>query len=364
MNKILMVGNTDFSIYIYRKELVKRLIDEGYEVYISAPKGNYVTDLETIGCKFINTNLSTHGLNPIKEIAVLIQYFFIIQKIKPTTVLTYTIKPNVYAGFICRITRTPYIVNITGLGTSIENGGFLQKIALSLLKIGTKKANKIFFQNKENLEFIIENGIGIGKQRLIPGSGVNLVEHKYEKYPKENIPLQFLFIGRIIKSKGVEELFELISYLEKNHEKNFHFHICGAMGRQYIERFYEIIKSDSISYYGKVKNIHPYISQSHLIILPSHHEGMANVLLEAAATGRPVIASNIPGCIETFDENITGISFTVKNSESLIKAVEKFISLSHEEKKIMGINGRKKVEREFNREIITNAYIEEIQNIN
>ena len=362
MKKILMVGNTDFSIYNYRKELVEKLINENYEVYVMAPKSNYFNELLQLGCKFYNINLSSYSINPFFEIKTIIDIYYKIKKIKPDIILTYTIKPNSYVGFISRILKIPYIVNITGLGIAIENGGILQKISLFILKIGIKKANTIFFQNQDNYNFLTNKFHNSELSNLIPGSGVNLIEHPFVEYPPiENNIIHFLFIGRIIKSKGIEELFDLILYLEKKYKTNFHFHICGSNSEDYKEKFSKICQFENVTYHGKVKNIHSFIADSHAVILPTHHEGMANVLLEAAATGRPVLASNIPGCIETFDENISGLSFEVKNSKSLIATVEKFINLSFEDKKKMGIKGREKIEKEFNREIITNLYFSKIK---
>lgn len=360
MKKVLMVGNTDFSIYIYRKELAQRLLDEGYQVYVSSPTGDRVPELLAMGCQFIETKVSSYGLNPFKEFLLLLKYFQIITTIKPDIVLTYTIKPNVYAGFISRITNTPYICNITGMGSAVENGGILQKISLLLMKIGMKDAKTIFFQNQSNMEFLTNKNIGKENGKLIPGSGVNLTEHQYEEYPDEENRINILFIGRIIQPKGVDELFEAIEFIRKKYSNKVHFHICGSSSKKYDKKIQKLNEYEEVSYYGKVKNIHDYIKECHAVLLPSYHEGMANVLLEAAATGRVILASRIPGCIETFDENISGIGFAPKSSKELIYSIEKFINLSHNKKKNMGKAGRQKIQKEFSREIVTIQYMKEL----
>lgn len=358
--KILVLANFGMGLYNFRRELLEELIKQQHEVYISLPSDDYVPKLEEIGCKFIDTQIERRGTNPIKDFKLLLNYIKIIRKVRPNIVLTYTIKPNVYGGIACSITKTPYITNITGLGTSLENKSIIQKFTLTLYKLGLRRASTVFFQNKTNQIFFKENGIIKKKSQLIPGSGVNLEQHIYEDYPIKGNDVSLLFIGRIMKAKGIDELLEAAERI-KGHHPNIHFHLVGGMEENYTRKLSDLQNSDIIKYHGQQKDIHSFINESHAIILPSHHEGLANVLLESASTGRPVLASKVPGCIETFDDGITGIGFEVKNVDSLVEAILKFINLSYEQKKEMGIAGRKKVEMEFDRNIVVKAYIDEIK---
>jgi len=285
------------------------------------------------------------------------------KKIKPDMVLTYTIKPNVYGGIACRLLKMPYIANITGLGTAIENAGLLQKLTTLLYKISLKKSSCVFFQNSENMRFFTEKRIiTTGKHRLIPGSGVNLVAHTFEEYPIDTDKITFIFIGRIMKSKGIDELLEAAEKVKKLYP-NIKFNIIGSFEENYSKKIKEYTDIGIINYLSYQDNVHTFIKDSYAIILPSYYEGTANVLLEAASTGRPVLASNVAGCKETFDEGISGFGFEVKNSESLYNTIIKFIETPYEQKKLMGIAGRKKMEKEYSRDIVINAYLEEINRI-
>lgn len=358
--KILVLANFGMGLYNFRIELLEELIKQNNEVYISLPNDEYVPKLKELGCKFIDTDLDRRGTNPIADFKLILNYIKMIKEIKPDVVLTYTIKPNVYGGIACLITNTPYIVNVTGLGTAVENEGLLQKITLNLYKLGLKNASCVFFQNKINQEFFDKNKIVQCKTRLIPGSGVNLEQHKFEEYPKDDETIRFLFIGRIMKAKGVEELFEAAKIIRQKYS-NVQFELIGGTEENYLEEIEKLERENVIKYHGKQNDVHSFIKNSHATILPSYHEGLSNVLLETASSGRPVLASNVPGCVETFEEGLTGLGFEARNVNSLVEAIEKFIHLPYIRKKEMGIAGRNKMEKEFDRNIVVNAYLQEIK---
>ena len=362
LSRILIASNSIGGLYNFRRELIQKLIEEKYDVFISAPKGDRIAYFTQLGCNFIETNISRHGVNPISDLKLLLKYIEIIRKIKPDVVLTYTIKPNVYGGIACRIQKIPYIANITGLGTSIENDGIIQKIALGLYKVGLRKASCIFFQNSSNQKFFSDRNMIAGNTRLIPGSGVNINYHCFEEYPDDDNKIKFLFLGRIMKDKGINELLDAAVQIKAKYS-NIYFNLIGDCEEDYYERLKELQEKGIIKYHGRQSDVHSFIKESHAVILPSYHEGMSNVLLEAASTGRPVLASNIPGCKETFDEGVSGFGFEAKSVDSLVKVIIKFIELPYEKKKQMGLAGRKKMEREFDRNIVVNAYLDEINKV-
>lgn len=355
---ILILANNDSGLYKFRKELIQELIDKENKVFISLPEGDYIPALEKLGCYFIRTPFERRGMNPFKDLKLLFQYIKIIKKINPNIVLTYTIKPNIYGGIVCRARGIRYIENITGLGTAIENNGLLSKVLLFLYRIGLKNASQIFFQNKENLNYFKANKI-VQKGRLIPGSGVNLNEHSFEEYPEES-PIRFLFIGRIMKDKGIDELLSCARQIKLKYS-NVSFDLIGEFDeKKYRAKLDVLEKEGIIRYLGQQDNVHIFIQNHHAVILPSYHEGLSNVLLEAAACGRPVLATQVPGCRETYDDGISGIGFQAKDSIALISAVEKFINLPYEKKRQMGICGRQKAMQEFDRRLVIDAYMEEI----
>lgn len=368
--RVLILANNDVGLYRFRKELIQELLYPGTyiegrdaepcTVFISVPDGEFVIELEKLGCKLIDTPIDRRGMNPLKDLKLLNQYRCILKKVKPDIVLTYTIKPNIYGGLICGLTKTAYISNVTGLGTSIENNTFISKIILQMYKAGLYFAQTIFFQNAWNLSFFKQKKIVRGIEGLLPGSGVNLEEHCFEEYPEEDGKLCFLFIGRIMRDKGISEFLDCAEYIKERYH-NIEFDILGDFDEEiFRSRIVDLNRDRVICYHGQQNEIHRFLKTHHATILPSYHEGLSNVLLETAASGRPVIATNIPGCVETYEDGVSGIGFEPRSSAALIVAVEKFISLPYEEKKKMGGEARKKVEREFDRRKIIESYLDAI----
>ena len=359
--RVLILANNASGLYDFRNELLLRLLKE-YEVHVSLPDEEEVPEIAEEGCIVHHTFLERRGMNPVKDGKLMIQYLKLIQKIKPDVVLTYTIKPNIYGSLSCRLLRVPYIVNITGLGSAFEQEGMLRKLVVFLYKIALKKAKCVFFQNARNKEIFKEFGIKGEKERLVPGSGVNLDRHGFEEYPKEEEPVRLLFVGRIMKEKGIDELLYAAEKIKREFPEVI-FQLVGSYEDDYKKLIEEKEKAGIVEFIGYQKIIHPFYKKASAAIMPSYHEGMSNVVLEAAATGRPILASDIPGCREGFDDGVTGIGFTPRDRQAFYEAVKRFLKLSYEERKKMGINARKKIEREFDRRIVVESYIEEIEKI-
>lgn len=361
MGKILILANNDIGLYKFRKELIEELLKDN-QVLISLPNGEFVKDLVESGCEFIETNISRRGTNPITDLKLMFEYKKILNRVKPDVVLSYTIKPNVYGGMMCRLTKTPYIANITGLGTAVENGGVLQSITIFLYKIALKNASCVFFQNKENAEFINSKGIIKGRQKIIPGSGVNLDHYEVLDYPDDNV-INFLFISRVMKQKGIDQYLDAAEYIRKKYP-NTQFHILGFCEESYEEKLKAMHDKGIIQYHGMQNDVRKFHKISHCTIHPTYYpEGMSNVLLESTACARPIITTNRSGCEEIVDDGVNGYVVEQQNSQDLIEKIEKFLELSFEEKKQMGLAGRAKVEIEFDRQIVISAYKDEISKI-
>ncbi len=363
MKTVLIFTNTESSIYNFRRELVQRLIAEKNKVVIALTvedKSNYLIKL---GCDVVNIKVERHGTNPATDFVLLINYIKLIKRIQPDIVLTYTIKPNIYGSIASRFCRTPHINNVTGLGTAFHKKGGLRYLLLWMQKMAYKKSSCVFFQNSVNMKFFKQKRIVNQKNRLLPGSGVNLTIHKFEKYPELISPVRFITIARIRKDKGFHELFSAIKEIHQKNN-NVEFHVIGSPEDKSCEKtIINMNAKNEIIYHGfkMQEEVHDLIASCHCTILPSYHEGMANVLLESAAAGRPCLASNIPGCRDAIIDEITGYLFHVKDANSLTRAIQRFIELPHPEKEKMGIAGRKKMEEEFDRNLVINAYLEEIK---
>lgn len=366
--KILILTNYANGLWLFRKELLLAFLEEGHTVYVSLPPDENVDKLRSLKCNgravnIIETPFERRGNNPVKDFGLFMTYGKLLRRHKPDVALTYTIKPNLYGGLACRLTRVPYICNVTGLGTAIENGGALGKILLQFYKISMKKARRVFFQNAENRDFMNRHGVAGHNSGLLPGSGVNLKEHPFAQYPPETEGIIFLAVIRIMKDKGVVEYLEAARRM-KQRDGRLIFWLAGEYEEESRHLYEPLVQGFAdmgvIKYFGHIDNVGEVMAQSHVIVHPSYHEGLSNVLLEAAACGRPVLASNINGCIETFNEGESGFSFDRKSTAALVDAMERIVSLSERQRRQMGEAGRAWVEKHFDRNIVLRAYRDEL----
>lgn len=362
--KVLILTNKLTGLLSFRRELLEVLKDKGYKVVVSAPFEKIVSEqLEQYNCKLIPTFVNRRGINPIKDFFLIMSYKRIIKQEKPDVVLSYTIKPNLYGGLACKWANVPQIINVTGLGTAVENPGLLQKFVIGLYKVCLNKVRLMFFQNTANLNFCKEHGMINGRYELLPGSGVNLDRFVAAPMPEGNV-VKFMFISRLMKQKGIEEYLGMAERIKKENP-NTEFHIIGACDDgNYKEAIERLEKEGVVKYHGFQTDVRPFIHSVHCIVHPTFYpEGMSNVLLESCASGRAIITTNRPGCREIVDEGKTGYVCREQDVEDLVKKVREFLTLSAEERAEMGRAAREKVEREFDRQIVVNKYLKEIEAI-
>lgn len=346
--KILILANFDVGLYQFRKELIAAL-RAAHEVVLSLPDGDLVRPLEAMGCRCIPTPVDRRGINPATDFKLLMQYLKILRREKPDLVITYTIKPNIYGGLACRLLRISYAANMTGLGTAFQKPGLLRKLVTILYRIALKKAKVVFFENSANMDLFRKMKIVTPPQScLLNGAGVNLEHYSVAAYPGEEAPVRFLFIGRVMAEKGVDELFEAMGRL---HREGFDctLDVLGHFEEHYESKISRGEAEGWLNYHGQQKDVRPFIARSHCFVLPSWHEGMANTNLECAAMGRPVITSNVPGCREAVLENISGLLCEAKNADSLYGQMKKFLLTGQAERAAMGAAGRKHMEEVFDK---------------
>lgn len=358
--KIAIITNHDEGLYNFRKELLISLLERKYEVIIICPEGSKTCKLKELGCLFISIKINRHGVNPFEDLKLVKEYRKILKKVNPDIVFTYTIKPNIYGGIVASALKIPFFANITGLGGAIQNPGLIQRISLLLYKLALKNANTIFFQNEENMKFIQKN-ISRFDGVLLPGSGVNINEFNLQKR-KCNGKVTFLFLARVMRDKGIDEFLSAAEELSLN-RKNVEFHVAGFFDGEYEATIQSKVNSGLIIYHGHVDDIKKLFSEVSCVVLPSYHEGMSNVLLEASASGIPIIGSNIPGCREIIEDGKTGFLCEPKNADSLTNAMNKIIDLGPEMSKKMGLAGREKVINEFDRSIVVSKYVNKLQEV-
>lgn len=363
--KVLILGNSGLVVFGMRGELIQRLIREGYQVVVSFPNG-ILGEGEQLskeyGCQYIEVEIDRRGTNIIHDLALLRNYMKLLKEVKPHVVLTFTVKCSIYGGMACRLSKVPYIVNITGLGKGLAEGGMQQKLLITLYKLAVRNAHCVFFQNTQDRQFFIKRRIKYQKDDLLPGSGVNLEKYSPMEYPSDE-QIIFTYIARVMKTKGIDEFLAAARELKKEYS-NVEFHVCGFYEDDYKDIIEGAEKDGIVKYHGQVKDVRPFEKISHCIVLPTYHpEGVSNVLLEAAACARPIITTNRPGCAEVVDDGVNGYLIRERDSQDLLEKMRKFMALSVEERSRMGLAGRAKVEKEFDRQIVVQKYLEEIQKL-
>lgn len=359
MKRILFLVNHDVVIYNFRKELVERLLSDGNEVVISSPYGERIDLLKELGCKYVPVKMDRHGKNPLDEMKLILYYIELIRVVQPDIIFSYTIKPNLYGALAAAVCKVPIVVNITGLGSAVENPGKLQKLMIIAYKIAFRKVQTVFVQNEENRQFFIDNHIAVDKLKLLPGSGVNLEQFHVLGYPDDKT-VEFVFISRIMKEKGIDQYLDMAKYIRKKYPQT-RFHVCGFCEEEYEDILKEYEDKGIITYHGLIMDVREVLAYTHCTVHPSYYpEGISNVLLESAACGRPLISTNRSGCREVINDGVNGYIVPQKDAKALIAAVETFLQLTNLERKDMGLAGRKKVEDLFNRDIVITSYLTEV----
>ena len=357
--KVLVVANFDVGLYKFRKELLQEILNSGHEVYISLPNGDLVQPLVDMGCQFIETELDRRGMNPVTDLKLIGKYRKILNQVKPDLVITYTIKPNIYMGMLCKNRSIPYVINITGLGTAFQSHGVMLKVFVEMYKLACKKAQTVIFENCENMQIFKDYGIVKEQQCLLNnGAGVNLEEYPFTAYPNDE-QIRFLFVGRVMQEKGIDELFEAARRIKEEYN-NVYFDIVGPYEDDYKDVTEQLVNDGVIDYHGFQEDVKPFIEKAHCFVLPSWHEGMANTNLECGAMGRPIITSNIHGCLEAVEDGKTGFLAKPKNADDLYDKMKKFIDLPYDKKIEMGQASHNHIAENFDKKDVVSKTIERI----
>ena len=351
--KIMIIANDTSGLVLFRKNFISRLIADGNEIVVLSPLGNRVDELIEIGIELINTPMSRRSINPINDLKLISQYYKLIKKENPEYIITYTIKPNIYGGLCSRYLHVPYAVNVTGLGTAFQLNR-LKYLIVKIYRIALKKAKVVFCENSSiGEEFVKEKIVASSKICVLNGAGVDLEKFKYLEYPDNSIVFKFLFIGRVMKEKGIDELLEATQNLIKSGVQ-CKLIVVGKYEEDYTTKF---SRYEWLEFVGSQKDVRPFIKECHCFVLPSWHEGMANTNLECAASGRPVITSDIPGCRESVVDGVSGLLCKAKNAQSLFETMKHMTLLSSFEREKMGKEGRKHMVKYFDKRKVVDKTI-------
>lgn len=368
---IALLTNNDDDVYCFRKELIEDIISAGYEMLISCPDGEKFELMKNIEYRYDDPVIDRRGTNIVADAKLFIHYFKLFLKNKPSVVLTYTAKPNVYAGIAAYLLGIPVISNVTGFGSVLNEGSLKQKLIITLFKFSFRRSACVMFQNSTNMKLAEDSGMVKGEYRLIPGSGVNTERYPLQPYPdggngKDGEKVVFNYIGRILHDKGVDDYIEAAKRIKAEYP-NTEFNMLGFIEPteiHYEKLLSDLEEKDILKYRGSQKDIKPFVAASHATIHPSTYgEGMSNVLLESASSGRPIVSTDNPGCQETFIDGETGFIYHGGDVDALCEQIKKFLALPNEERKSMGEKGREYIKANFSRKIVVEAYLEKINSL-
>ena len=363
--KILISANSFWNLYNFRNEFIFELKKRNHEVILIAPRDNFYLNYfkrEKIICETINYKNKSY--NPIKNFLTFLQIFYKLNKIKPDIVINFTMKINILFSLASILFKFKTINNITGIGTSMINSKFLKNIVIMLLKISFKRSKLVFFQNFEDRNYFIENKIiPTNKTVVLKYFGINI--NKFNFFPLKNKKIEqlnFLYFGRIIKDKGIYELIDAIKLVKAKFPMvqftllgQIDYNNPGYIAQNTIDKW---VKNDLIKYHHFINNPKKFIIESDCIILPSYREGLPKSVMESLSIGRPVIASNVPGCVDLIKDEFNGFLFKPRDPFSLFEKIITFIKFSDDEKRKMSENSRNFIVKNLKSKSIINKYID------
>lgn len=358
---VLMTVNAAWNIWNFRRPLVEALAGDGHRITVLAPPDDFASQIESLGCRVRPLKMSLKGLNPLEDLMLQRRFARIFREERPQTVLSFTIKNNIFGARAARSTRIPFIPNVTGLGTAFLSGRLLQTVTEQLYRDAFAALPVVFFQNPDDRDLFVDRRLVRRDQaRLVPGSGIDLDRFSAAPMSLADGRPVFLMIARLLRDKGVLEFVEAARRV-KAQSPLARFQLLGAVGsenrsaidRDTLDRW---VADGDVEYLGTTADVRPAIAAASCVVLPSYREGAPRTLIEAAAMARPLIATDVPGCRAVVAREVSGFLCEVKSADSLAAAMERFLALAPEAQRAMGMAGRAKMEREFDQALVVGAY--------
>ena len=366
--KIAIVANSTWNIYNFRLNIIEKLLNEGFDVFVIAPVDKYIhykekfPEVTHVPLKQLNRD----SLNPWKDFRLTFELTQIYKKLKPDLVLHYTVKPNIYGGIAAGLNGITSLAVVTGLGYTFIHNGFVKKITKFLYRITSRFHKKIIFENIDDRLLFVENGL-IKKEKGISVKGCGVDSSFFSPLPNGILKEKttFTFIGRLLYDKGVKEFVEAARRIKEKSDK-VDFWLVGEIDKKNPaavknEDLNNWVKEKVVTYHGSTSDVKKYIAASDCIVLPSYREAIARSITEGMAMEKPVITTDTPGCREAVEDGKNGYLVPIKNVNALSNSMEKFLELDYNERHIMGEHGRKKVLSEFDDKLIANQIVEIIK---
>ncbi len=339
--RLIIVTNSSSNLLSFRGQLIKQLANEDFQIWVIIPKSDYSGDFESevlkLGAKTLTIPLDRVGLNPFRDLLTYTALKSSFKKLKPDIVLSYTSKPIIYSGLaIGNNPKIKFFPNLTGLGYGFTEEfqikrKFINLILKQLYKISLKVSSTIIFQNPDDeLLFKKLNLIKEKKTLIVNGSGVDLNYYSPSSLPSKPI---FLMLSRLVSDKGVIEYCEAAKEV-RTRFPNAEFQLAGSFdlnpsGLKY-DQLKPYIDSQDINFLGHINDVREVLNKCRFYVLPSYREGTPRSILEAMSVGRPIITTNTTGCKETVLNGINGFLVPIKDTKSLVKAIQNMLMLDDE----------------------------------
>ena len=365
--KILLCSNYAWTVWNFRLPLIRELRAAGHKVYVLTQFDGYQNRLESEVDGVIDLYISRKGLNPFQDFLTFMQIVFELTRGRYDFFLPFTIKPVIYGSLASRLLRVTSIAMITGLGTVFIKKTRITVLVKWLYRFALKRSGRVFFQNEEDKAVFLNAGLARPTQsELVPGSGIDLVKFPQHPFPKSE-GFKFLFVGRLLKDKGIVEFVRAAESVKSIHPEVM-FQILGPLGVENrtavtAEELQKWIDSGVIDYLGETDEVMSFMAEAKCIVLPSYREGTSRVLLEAAACGRPIIASNVPGCKEITRSGVNGFLCEARDPMSLKNEMLRMLQLDEQTLKRFGLESRMIVEREYSHTFVTEAYLNVLESL-
>ncbi len=365
---VLLCSNYAWTIFNFRMDLIKELKKNGYKVAVITQFDGYEKEILKEVDIVLPLFISRKGVNPFYDLITFFHLLISIYKLKPNLLLLFTIKPVIYGSLVGQALKIRSYSMITGLGTAFTSRSWITRLVKILYKNALRRSRAVFFQNSDDRNIFLDEKLVNPKAiKMVPGSGIDL-----SRFPKTELmdknPMIFSLISRMIWDKGIKEFVDAAKIVKNSHPEVI-FQLIGPLNVENrtaisAKKMSEWIKDGAIRYLGETNDVVKFIKDSSCIVLPSYREGTSRVLLEAASMCRPIVASNVPGCREVVEDGYNGFLCKSKDSLDLAKKIEKMILLSFNERQEMGLNGRIKMENEFDQSIVSRIYLEAIKDKN
>lgn len=361
---VLLCANTAWNLANFRRPIIESLVAGGHRVIAAAAPDGREQELISLGAKFVPLPIEPAGRNPLADLRLLAVLIRLNRRERPAALMTFTIKPNIYGSLAARITGTRSLATVSGLGSAFLAGGGTSRLVERLYRLAFARTQAVFFQNDEDRSIFVERGlVHPSRARRVAGSGVDLERFTIAPEPANPKPV-FLFVGRLLWDKGIREFVGAAKRI-RDRGLDAEFRIVGECG---VDNPTAVTVSDvarwtaneAIDYLGPTDDVREAIAACDCLVLPSYREGLPRSLLEGAAMGRPLIASDVPGCRDVIEHGATGLLCAPRSEEALADAIEQMLSFSPATRRAMGLRGRGKVEREFAAASVVAAYRSEL----